>query len=138
MVASLFGRPSFDTTSLSAEANRIDPIMKPHATMADAKDSLVNVIDKCIKFMANVAELKYAPSVPEEILIEQRRLDTIFEAWLLRFEDVAKTLPHTNAVNLMVRSSLILLQILDSSPLDNFHTDRASCNTRSSCFARWL
>jgi hypothetical protein len=76
--------------------------------MADAKDSLVNVIDKCIKFMVTVSELKYALDIPEEVFLEQRRLDRTFDSWLLRFEDVAKTVPPSNSVNLMVRSSLVL------------------------------
>jgi hypothetical protein len=108
MVATLFGRPSFDTSTLSADSNRLDPIHKPQATMADAKDSLVNIIDKCIKFMATVAELKYALNIPEEFFVEQRRLDGTFDSWLLRFEDVAKTVPFSNSVNLMVRSSPVL------------------------------
>jgi hypothetical protein len=105
MVASLFGRPSFDTSALSADSNRLDPIMKPQAMIADAKDSLVNVIDKCIKFMVTVTDLKYSPNVPGQILIEQRRLGRTFDAWLLRFEEIVKTWPPTNAVNLMVRPS---------------------------------
>jgi hypothetical protein len=61
-----------------------------------------------IKFMVTVTELKYSLNVPNEILIEQRRLDRAFDTWLLRFEDVAKTLPPSNSVNLMVRSSFVL------------------------------
>jgi hypothetical protein len=103
MVASLFGRPSFSMRALSAVSNRPDPITRPGCTLSDAIDSFVSINDMTIKFMGSVVELKYSLSVPEEALAEQRRLDRMFDDWLLNFENVAKENQSSNGVNLVVR-----------------------------------
>lgn len=92
MVAAIFGRPSFDLPALSAKPDQGDPIMKPQATIADAKDSLVNVIDRGMKFMVSIVDVKYSHNVPEEILVEQMRLDQTFDTWLCRFNGVTESL----------------------------------------------
>ncbi|TLD27724.1 hypothetical protein E2P81_ATG11012 [Venturia nashicola] len=121
MVASIFGRPTFDLPALSAKSDQGDPLLKPQATIADANCSLIDLSDKVLKFMASIEDLKHSPNIPAEILAEQLRLHREFDTWLFRFREVTKTLPPMNSANLMLANHLTI-KIFLSACLSPFET----------------